>query len=93
MPIFQYRALQPDGAITEGTLNAGGRPEALRQIETLGLRPLKLSEGRSKTGKITVPGTGQGTTPLPEPISGRVSSKELETFTRLLSSLVAAGVP
>ena len=93
MPIFQYRALQPDGAITEGTLNAGGRPEALRQIETLGLRPLKLSEGRSKTGKITVPGTGQGTTPLPEPISGRVSSKELETFTRLLSSLLAAGVP
>ena len=93
MPIFQYRALQPDGAITEGTLNAGGRPEALRQIETLGLRPLKLSEGRSKTGKITIPGTGQGTTPLPEPISGRVSSKELETFTRLLSSLLAAGVP
>lgn len=93
MPIFQYRALQPDGAITEGTLNAGGRPEALRQIETLGLRPLKLSEGRSKTGKITVPGTGQGTSPLPEPISGRVSSKELETFTRLLSSLLAAGVP
>ncbi|MSU32350.1 MAG: type II secretion system F family protein [Pedosphaera sp.] len=93
MPTFQYRALQPNGAIIEGTLNAGGRPEALRQIETLEFRPLKLSEGRSKTGKITVPGTGEGTTPLPAPISERVSSKELETFTRLLSSLLAAGVP
>ena len=44
MPTFSYKALQPNGAIAEGVLDAPGRPDALRQIETLGLRPVDLSE-------------------------------------------------
>ena len=42
MPTFSYRALQSDGKMAEGQLDAPGRPDALRQVETLGLRPVSL---------------------------------------------------
>ena len=44
MPLFHYRALQANGAVAEGQLEAPGRHEAFRQMEGLGLRPIKLSE-------------------------------------------------
>ena len=44
MAIFQYKALQPNGAVVEGELEASGRPDAFRQMETRGLRPVRLSE-------------------------------------------------
>ena len=90
MPTFAYKALQPNGAIAEGVLDAPGRPDALRQIETLGLRPVNLSEKSAEASK-----NGAA---LPENFSfkfesKKVSPKALENFTRLLSSLLAAGVP
>ena len=44
MPTFQYKALQADGKIAEGQLEAGGRAEAFRQMEAQRLRPISLSE-------------------------------------------------
>ena len=92
MPTFSYKALQSDGRVAEGVLEAAGRPDALRQMETLGLRPVNLKEKATTTktggglpaslGKISFKFGGQ-----------KVSAKELENFTRLLSSLLAAGVP
>jgi len=97
MPTFQYRGLQTDGTIAEGQLDAVGRPDALRRMETLGLRPVSLAEriagaesksglalpaGLEKLGKISFKFQSQ-----------KVSAKALENFTRLLSSLLAAGVP
>jgi type II secretory pathway component PulF len=92
MPTFQYKALRADGGIAEGAIDAGGRPDALRQIQSLGLRPLRLTEKPGKDGKSrpAASGTANATTGFG---SGKVSSKELETFTRLLSSLLSAGVP
>ena len=43
MPLFQYRALQANGAVAEGQLEAPGRQEAFRQMEGLGLRPVSLA--------------------------------------------------
>jgi type II secretory pathway component PulF len=62
----------------------------LRQIETLGLRPVNLFEktaGASKNG-AALPGNFSFKFE-----SKKVSAKALENFTRLLSSLLAAGVP
>ena len=43
MPAFTYKALQADGSIAQGQLEAGGRPEALRAMESRGLRPIALA--------------------------------------------------
>ena len=93
MATFSYRALQADGKIAEGVLDAGSRPDALRQIETLGLRPVNVAEMISKAGKNgSAAPTAAGSISL-KFASKKVSAKELENFTRLLSSLLAAGVP
>lgn len=92
MPVFQYKALQGNGAMAEGHFEAAGRQEAFRHMEGLGLRPVSLAEraGAAKTTAL-----------LPASLSslgswkraGKVSARALENFTRLLSSLLAAGVP
>jgi general secretion pathway protein F len=92
MPTFSYRALQADGKIAEGVLDAPGRPDALRQMESLGLRPVNLAENaaRAKSGAGGPASLGNVAFKFE---SKKVSGKELENFTRLLSSLLAAGVP
>ncbi len=92
MPVFQYRALQTDGAISEGKLEAAGRQEALAQISGLGLRPVSLAETAAAAESASM---------LPESLaslslfkkSEKIPARALENFTRLLSSLLAAGVP
>src|SRR2546427_12959336 len=54
MPTFQYKALQADGSIAEGEMEAGGRQEAFRQMEGRGLRPIRLAE-RSGNGAAKAP--------------------------------------
>jgi type II secretory pathway component PulF len=94
MPTFSYKALKADGKMAEGVLDAGSRPDALRHIETLGLRPINVAEAAGQPAR-----TGSSSNPAPAPgfsfkLGGKkVSAKELENFTRLLSSLLAAGVP
>ncbi len=86
MPLFKYRALQVDGAIAEGRLQASGRHEAYRQLEGRGLKPVGLTED-SKEGPAD-----DGTLRL-ELKRSRVPLRDVENFTRQLSSLLAAGVP
>ena len=115
MPTFQYRALQIDGTIAEGRLEAGGRQEAFRQMEGRGLRPISLAEHRNgKPQKPESNGKAQKSeAPKRESVPGeradgrlawtqfklsfnranKISARILESFTRLLSSLLAAGVP
>ncbi len=109
MPTFQYRALEAGGRIAEGAIEAAGRLEALRQIENRGLRPLKLSEkagGRApaksaspkpssteKTASESAEPAPAGGFKLSFGSSTKISGRMLENFTRLLSSLLAAGVP
>src|SRR5579864_3802686 len=95
MPLFQYKGLQADGSVAEGQLEAAGRQEAFAQMAGLGLRPVSLAE---KAGAKTGNALGLG---LPASWSSfslfkkahKVSARALEDFTRLLSSLLAAGVP
>ena len=95
MPQFDYKALQLDGGIAQGQLEAAGRAEAFRQMEGLGLRPISLAERAAaqsaKNNSATAPAKGGG---LALKFGGdKISARDLENFTRLLSSLLAAGVP
>jgi type II secretory pathway component PulF len=92
MPVFQYKALQANGAVAEGQLEAAGRPEAFAQMAGLGLRPVTLFEkaGQAKKGS-SIP-ISFGSFAFLKKVH-KVSARALEDFTRLLSSLLAAGVP
>jgi len=93
MPTFQYRAVAADGKFAEGRLEAPNRPDAFRQMEALGLRPVNLLE-RATAAAAKNGSTAGGSKPISFGFaSHKVSAKELENFTRLLSSLLAAGVP
>jgi len=113
MPTFQYRALQSDGKVTTGELEAGGRQEAFRQMEGRGLRPISLAEhsngkgnggpngkqksiskpeSKNKPAKAE-PKNAEAPLKLSLGSGGKISARVLENFTRLLSSLLAAGVP
>ena len=92
MPTFSYKALQADGKFAEGVLEAAGRPDALRQIETLGLRPVNVAEKAGAKKSAGGEAAAGGLSFKFE--SKKVSGKELENFTRLLSSLlVVSSIP
>src|ERR1051326_1972264 len=106
MASFQYKALQADGTIAEGVVEAGGRLEALRQMEGRGLRPIRLAErngGKAPAKSAPKAAPKESTSEKPNEESSsfklsfgqaqKVSARMLENFTRLLSSLLAAGVP
>ncbi len=86
MAAYHYRALQADGTIAEGRLDAGGRQEAYRRLEGRGLNPISLTE-------TTASGTGDGRAFRLGWRGKKVTFSALEAFTRQLSSLLAAGVP
>jgi len=93
MPLFQYKAIQANGAVAEGQIEAAGRQEAFHQMAGQGLRPVSLAELAGAQAK----GGAGGANPLASlsffKKSQKVTARALENFTRLLSSLLAAGVP
>jgi type II secretory pathway component PulF len=107
MPKFAYKAMQSDGALIEGVVDAASRREALRDVEQRSLKPIRLTEqangnvtnGSRKaatSGTAAEPAGEGGAKPFWQMTLGgpaKITSKMLENFTRLLSSLLAAGVP
>jgi type II secretory pathway component PulF len=99
MPSFQYKALQTDGKVAVGQIEAGNRQDAFKQMSDRGLKPITLAEqvagkggkGGGKGGASDASGPAQKGFSFGQ--STKVSGKDLENFTRLLSSLLAAGVP
>jgi type II secretory pathway component PulF len=92
MAVFEYKAVQGNGATIEGRVDAGGRQDAVRMIEERGLTPVRLTES---AGTAT---NGARGAKLPAVTqfswkSSRVSFAALEDFTRSLSSLLAGNVP
>jgi type II secretory pathway component PulF len=104
MPTFSYRALQANGAVAEGVIEAAGRQDVFRLIEAKGLRPIKVAEGRNGKAKASPAPRAKATEKAVEKTeaqsapkisfgSKKITPRQLENFTRLLSSLLAAGVP
>ena len=90
MPQFAYKALQPDGVAVEGLIEAPNRQEALRLVEGRALRPVRLGEAAGTAGSGAKAGAGMR---LSLGGGNKISARTLENFTRLLSSLLPAGVP
>lgn len=95
MPIFHYKAIEASGAMVEGQIEAAGRQDAFRLMESRRLRPVSLVERANGSAQ-----NGNATAAAPRPAfsfsvggSRRISSRMLENFTRLLANLLAAGVP
>jgi type II secretory pathway component PulF len=88
-----------------GEIEAPGRQDAFRQMEVMGLRPVRLAEGKANgksAPKNGGPKASREEANKNEPRSSglnlslgskKISPRVLENFTRLLSSLLAAGVP
>jgi type IV pilus assembly protein PilC len=105
MPSFQYKALAANGALTEGLIEASGRQDAFKRIESQGLKPINLSERAAAAAKTSAksPPKAAEKTAAPSQQSppalnfslggNKITARMLENFTRLLSSLLAAGVP
>jgi type II secretory pathway component PulF len=93
MATYEYKALQRDGSVKIGQVDAGGRQDAMQMIEGLGLTPLRIAEsvaapaGKSRGSGLKLP-AGKWSFG-----SKRVPFAALEDFTRSLSSLLTAGVP
>ena len=101
MPQFAYKAVQLDGLLVEGSLDASNRQEAMRQVEGRGLKPVRLTETAAATRPADAAGEAAGAGGTGGGLLGglklqpsrKITPRMLENFTRLLSSLLAAGVP
>lgn len=109
MPVFAYKALQGDGRAIEGEVEAGGRHEALKLVEGRGLRPIRVAERNgvakpasrpaakakepAKDTKKEAKPTAAGAPKFSLGGPGKITPRILENFTRLLASLLSAGVP
>ncbi|MBN1676056.1 MAG: type II secretion system F family protein [Kiritimatiellae bacterium] len=86
MTTFRYKAIQTDGAVAEGNLEARNRQDAFLQMEGKGWTALRLEEAPHYSAPQ------KDTFRFPWG-ARRIPFRMLEDFTRSLSSLLAAGVP
>ena len=102
MPTFQYEALNEAGKPQKGEVSAGNPEEAVARIRSQGMFPTSVREQKVKKGKgsggaaAKGGGGGKGGKKGVGDISiniGGVSTKQLTTFTRQLSTLQDAGLP
>lgn len=83
---YQYRVLQSDGAVAEGSIQAQSRQDAFSQLQARGWSPVQITETKAKPKETSF-------LDFNFLQSNKVSYRALENFTRMLSSLLAAGVP
>lgn len=94
MPTFAYEALNAAGKPQKGTVDAGTSEEAIQRIKAQGFFPTAVREQKVKKSAVT----GEAVTAKKKKKAasfsiGRVSSKQLTSFTRQLSTLQDAGLP
>jgi len=94
MAVFRYEALNASGQEVKDTIEAPTREEAVAKVRSLGYFPTKIVE---KTDKKKAVGAKAVAGPKRRKAAGtglgRVSLKQLTTFTRQLSTLQDAGLP
>src|ERR1051325_5211258 len=86
MPTFAYIALDRQGRQTAGTLPADSRGAALDQVIGRGLSPVSVKEEVSAASAAAAKAAQKVST------STKVSASAVESFTRELANLLAAGL-
>jgi type IV pilus assembly protein PilC len=86
MPVFTYTAIDTKGQRTSGTVPAASRAAALEAVVGKGLVPASVEEQAAGEARqsLNIHLFGR---------AGRVSQTEIESFSRELANLLAAGVP
>lgn len=82
---FQYVAVDAAGKKSEGSIEFGSRSEAMRHLQSQGLRPVSIKEGSAGKKKVKVEEKSD------EPIT--LKNKDIIAFTEELSELLEAGLP
>ncbi len=104
MPLFAYKALAANGAVTTGEIDATDRPEALRVLDKKGLQPVNLKETAAAAKKTSAnpktkaedndrskAKTETNEKPIPDgPI--KLKRQEVVLFTEELSDMLSAGL-
>jgi len=100
MSSFRYQAIEENGSIATGVIEADDRKAALSLLGQRGLFPSNLESVVAHTQRVEPLVTSdhksseQATAPTPPSIfGGRVSRKDITAFTREMSSLLAASIP
>lgn len=101
MSSFSYKALKPDGAVIEGTLEGGSRSEVLQKLSGNGLqpvvvRPIEKATTRKKGKSGKAEGTALKQSKETKEYFGekiRLSHKQVIYFTEELSDMLGADVP
>src|ERR1700683_2858510 len=94
MPTFQYEAMDHTGREVKDTINASTQEEAQQLIRQKGFFVTKISErAEKKKGTKTAAKKGGGRGKKKAFTIGKISTKQLCTFTRQLSTLQDAGLP
>jgi general secretion pathway protein F len=86
---FQYRAVDPEGKVVEGTIEAPEVPIVVGRLHDRGLIPITIASGdgaRPRAARIALPS-------LPVIGRARVRGRDLLIMTQELSVLVSSGLP
>src|SRR5437762_651566 len=94
MAVFTYTALDRQGRRLSGTVPADTRAAAMDQVMGRGLSPVSIEEQRAngKAGQLDFQGAGRGGFSLSKSRATRVPQSAIESFTRELANLLAAGL-
>src|SRR3954449_11448003 len=92
MPTFQYEAMDHTGREVKDSIDASTQEEAQQLIRQKGFFVTKIAEKAKKTRKTAAKRAG-GRKKKKAFTIGKISTKQLCTFTRQLSTLQDAGLP
>ncbi len=102
MPQFSYKARRRTGEVVTGVLDVADRPQALMQIERMGLFPVAVDTakgGAARANRAAAAGKMDVAGFLPPALRAMVQRQrkpklqELATFTQQLANLLKSGMP
>ena len=89
MAQFQYRAVDPQGKVVEGTIEAGEVPAVVARLHDRGLIPITIASSDGARPRAA----GAKLPALPALRRRRVKGRDLLIMTQELSALVSSGLP